>query len=79
MKKIKRTYWLLGFGCGIVLSGIIGAIMAVAMLHIKLYVTIVVTFAPSIPPITTAAIAIGASTHIIAPSAIISPSNGSTM
>lgn len=31
MKQIKRTYWLLGFGCGIVLSGIIGAITALGI------------------------------------------------
>lgn len=24
MKKLKMTYWLLGFGCGIILSGIVG-------------------------------------------------------
>lgn len=28
---MKKTYWLLGFGCGIVLSGIIGAIMALGI------------------------------------------------
>ena len=26
MKQIKMTYWLLGFGCGIILSGIVGTI-----------------------------------------------------
>lgn len=26
MKKLKTTYWLLGFGCGIILSGIVGTI-----------------------------------------------------
>ncbi len=31
MKQIKRAYWLLGFGCGIVLSGIIGAITALGI------------------------------------------------
>lgn len=31
MKQIKKTYWLLGFGCGIVLSGIIGAVTALGI------------------------------------------------
>lgn len=26
MKKLKTTYWLLGFGCGIILSGIVGTV-----------------------------------------------------
>ena len=39
------------------------------MLQIRLYVAIVVTLAPNIPPITTAAIATGARTQIMAPCA----------
>ena len=42
------------------------------MLQIRLYVAIVATLAPSMPPMTTAAIATGASTQIIAPCATMS-------
>jgi hypothetical protein len=58
---------------------IVGATSAVTRLHIRLYVTIEGTFAPSIPPITTAAIAIGAITHIIAPWPTVVPRSGVTI
>ena len=48
-----------------------GASSATAILHRRLYVAIVATLAPSMPPITTAAIATGASTQIIAPCATV--------
>ena len=51
---------------------ITGASRATAMLHSRLYVAIVATLAPSMPPMTTAAIATGASTQIIAPCATMS-------
>ena len=47
------------------------------MLHTRLYVAIVGTLAPSIPAITTAAIATGASTQIIAPCATMGFSGSS--
>ena len=50
---------------------ITGASRATAMLQRRLYVAIVATLAPSMPPITTAAIATGASTQTIAPCARI--------
>ena len=43
--------------------------MPTAMLQSRLYVAIVATLAPSMPPMTTAAIATGASTQTIAPCA----------
>ena len=47
----------------------IGATKAMTILQIRLYVAIVVTLAPNIPPITTAAMATGARTQIMAPCA----------
>ena len=54
-----------------------GATSAITMLHTRLYVAIVGTLAPSIPAITTAAIATGASTQIIAPCATMGLSGSS--
>lgn len=39
MKQIKMTYWLLGFGCGIILSGIVGTICTLNVQEYKISVS----------------------------------------
>ena len=57
----------------VIISAYIPAKKAIKILHSRLYAAIVSRLAPSIPPITTAPIAIGANAQIIPPCAIVAP------